>query len=175
LLLDAHSPDWRSHLTAESDLGEMLRKALGLERPQSVKETARKLIATYGAEKLVAAERDQEKLRNHEQLRLRTKFTDSPTLTLPLQNMQMSFYPSRNVPIDGIGTVYGNLIVTDAWGKLTSTGEALISHDFTSLIVSIGSGENLSEPLGDDWKLEIAPGWIAKSLAENANWVVQKP
>jgi hypothetical protein len=174
LLLDEHAPGWRQRLKADTDLGEQLRIALNIELPRALPAHARDCITKYNAQPLVAAERSREEKRIEQQRQLKALLIDGPILVLPLGQMQMSFDPGRNVPVEAVGTVYGNLVVSDSWGKLSSTGKAMITLDYKQLIVPVDADFDPSHPQGADWSLELAKEWDVKPSEGPGKWTVHK-
>ncbi|HWW59825.1 MAG TPA: hypothetical protein VN181_00530, partial [Thermoanaerobaculia bacterium] len=69
---------------------------------------------------------------------------------LPLRQMQMTFDPNGLQPLDDLGTVYRTITINDAWGKIVVTNGALLTSDFTRLIVPAN---------GDGWTLTLKEGW----------------
>lgn len=105
--------------------------------------------------------RQQELLRSSEHLarikRLRALFVDSPVLVLAAENqLNFSFNPNAQVPLDGLGTVYTGMQVSDSWGSMTTSKEALITSDYRRVLVPKPDSSGLS---GDGWTLQLKPGW----------------
>ena len=74
--------------------------------------------------------------------------------------MNMQFDPGNLVPINSLGTVYPNIRIVDDWGVLTVTkGGALMSGDFSRVIVP--APKKIAQPVidGDGWELRLNPGW----------------
>jgi hypothetical protein len=77
--------------------------------------------------------------------------------------MNIQFDPQNLIPIENIGTVYPNLRITDNWGILTVTNEALLSSDWQSIWISLPDNYTNQTETGNiksnDWVLELKKGW----------------
>lgn len=157
LLLDDAAPGWREGLTAETDLGGLLGRAVGFaahEDPLAVfAETASAYDGQAVADEEIAA--SQERAQADE--RWAARLVSGPILRLPVQNIRISFDPNTAHPLAGRGVIYPTAVITDAWGVLTVTDGALIDDDWSVVTVTAPpDGQTLS---GDGWSLEPAPGW----------------
>jgi hypothetical protein len=73
--------------------------------------------------------------------------------------MQMSFDPNTVQPIEGVGTVYPTLRITDAWGTLTVSDGALIDRAFKNVHVT-APADARARPLKEKaWELRLNEGW----------------
>ncbi|HET7434161.1 MAG TPA: hypothetical protein VFN10_05545 [Thermoanaerobaculia bacterium] len=124
-LIEMKDPNWTRTLKPGDDLGDVARRAW-------------KLDDTYGAAALRAEEEARDTKRRERQAALRKEFVEGPVLTLPLAQMEMQFDPNGLEPLEGVGTVYSNITISDAWGKLEAPEGALITSDFKKLIVPLG-------------------------------------
>ena len=73
--------------------------------------------------------------------------------------MNISFDPRNITPLENIGTVYPNLRVTDNWGILTVENGALLSLDWSHVVVSEPYKINDTIVEGDGWRLELGKDW----------------
>jgi hypothetical protein len=69
--------------------------------------------------------------------------------------MNVSFDPGNLIPLENYGTVYPNLRITDNWGILTVEGGALLSSDWTKVIVTVPEESNTNKVRGKGWTLEL--------------------
>ncbi len=174
MLLDAVDPQWRRRITPSSDLGEMLRSAYRVT-PRNVAEFEAR-VAAYAATRMVAEETSRAERFAAQQKELRAKLVEGPTLALPVASkFSYNFDPNGAVPIEGIGTVYHSLRVTDEWGVLeVEKGGALLVRGEGGI-----TGVRVPAPLetrdsvvGDGWKLTLNREWTV--VAEGAGYVVRK-
>ncbi len=158
LLLDAARPAWRSELGADADLGVLLARAHGIDVANSADLAARK--RRYDAEgSLRSAEETRERERITRLAAWRAALVDGPVLVLPLAKPSFQFNPQTLAALDGVGTVYPTLRLSDAWGELVVVegGAALVHADRKRATVALSrEGDGLS---GKGWTLTLKPGW----------------
>ena len=70
--------------------------------------------------------------------------------------MQFEFDPMQVTVIEGLGSIYTQTTVRDAWGELTASQGALIDPGFGRLTVSAPAADGLSGP---GWSLRLNPGF----------------
>ena len=161
LLLDAARPAWRKEVTAQSDLGEMLAHAYRVTVPAATQLDQR--IASYDAQRMVEEERARAARFLALQKELRAKLVDAPTLALPVgAQFSYGFDPNGAIPIDGVGTVYQSVRVTDEWGVLEveSGGALLLRNEQGITGVRVAAPPDAREPLqGGGWKLTLNAGF----------------
>ncbi len=142
-LIEMRDPRWTRKVKATDDLGELARRAWNVT--PAVANASR-----YGGE-AVRAEEDARTARKREQLaRMRARYVEGPTLRVPLRKMQMTFDPNKLQPFEDLGTEYGTIELTDVWGKISVTGGAVVSSDWTRMILPAN---------GDGYTLTLNPGW----------------
>ena len=96
-------------------------------------------------------------------------------LVVPLRKMQISFDPREVQPLEGLGTVYPSLRISDVWGILTVSKGALVSSDFTKVQL-VAPKDPHSLPLtGDGWKLELKEGWKLEPGKRQGDYVLSGP
>ena len=163
LLLDAADPQWRRGIKPTSDLGELLRSAYRVT-PRNVGELDARII-TYTAERMVAEEKSRAERFAAQLKELRAKLVDGPTLALPVASkFNYSFDPNGAIPIEGVGTAYHSLRVTDEWGVLeVESGGALLVRGERGI-----TGVRVPAP-GDLQNLTVGVGW---KLTLNSEWEV---
>jgi hypothetical protein len=161
LLLDAAGVPWRKSLKADSDLGELLRAAYRITPSRTAQLEAR--ISVYDAQRMVSEEKARVAERMAAQQQLRARLVDGPTLTFPvLSEFSYGFDPNAAIPLEGFGTAYRNLRVTDEWGTLTveGGGALLLRNERGVTGVVIAAPTSSASPLsGDGWKLVLRDGW----------------
>ena len=121
----------------------------------------------------------ESEIKHQEQIaRLNERFINKPVIIIHLQNMNIQYDPGNLVPIENIGTVYPNLRLTDNWGILTVTNEALLLSDWKNVLISLP--DNFSNQTGNriiksaDWALELKEGWILKPAQRNGSYILIK-
>jgi hypothetical protein len=163
LLLDAADPAWRTKLKSGPRLDQLLRAALRLPAPAPTQAAVQARAKLYDDGSLRAAEVAREAARQQRLAGYRAGLVAGPVLNLPLAKANRQFRPSTLVALDGLGTVYPTMRLTDAWGALEVTGGsgALLYKDFHRATVSL-QGADVTGLKGDGWTLSLSPGWSLK-------------
>lgn len=174
LLLDQFSPGWRRQLGGTAmDLGTRLREAGGFEVA-----TGDAALAAAAARHGGAALRETETARERERLaqleRNRARFVRGPVLTLALKHMSVQFNPSNLQPLDGVGTVYPTMRVTDDWGTLEVEEGAVMRSDWKAVILAAPDASG-DAPRGPGWKLALKPGWTLVPGTRPGDYVLKGP
>jgi hypothetical protein len=160
LLLDAAgSGAWRQQARAGEDLGELLRKAMSLQLPQTPAGEVVLRAKAYDGETLRSAEVARDAAARQRVAAWRKKLVEGPVLRLPLQKVQIQFDPGNLVPLGEAGTVYPTARLADDWGTLTVTGGVLVDGGWKSASVAATSATQGRSPSGDGWELQLNPGW----------------
>lgn len=175
LLLDDFAPGWRKHLNGTpADLGTRLRDGAGIE--VAMGEPALAAAASrYDGTTLRAAETSREEKRQEQLKRNRARFVDGPVLTLALAHMSVQFNPSNLQPLDGVGTVYPTMRITDDWGTLEVDGGAVMRSDWKAVIVAAPKVPKGARIEGAGWKLDLKPGWTLTPGARDGDYVLKGP
>lgn len=176
LLLDAAGKPWRRGLNAKSDLPAIAAKAFRIRDVDP--STADSRTARYAAARMIAEERARESRRLATEVRLRAKFIDGPTVTIPVASkFNYSFDPNGATPLQNVGTVFESSRVTDDWGVLDVSGGGVLMRrsggPITAVVLS-APAENTPPLKGDGWELHLAPGWSVRRGARNGDWIVER-
>ncbi|PYS93010.1 MAG: hypothetical protein DMF64_06730 [Acidobacteria bacterium] len=178
ILLDATGANWRKGLTAQADLGVLLAQAAQIKVPAALKELAARRGEEYDGRELRAAEDARERARAARLTAYRARLVTGPTLVLPLtEQVQYSFNPNNLVPLEGLGTVYPTLRVSDAWGILEVSNGALMARDgrAVSKVYVAAPTDAQTRPLkGDGWTLQLNDGWRVAPAERKGDFVLQK-
>lgn len=152
LLLDQFLPNWRQGLGAYT-AADRLRAAI---RPEAFDpgqfET---LAARYGGPAIAAQEAARAREQADRIAAVRQRFASGPRLVLPVRALQMEFDPNAVTPVPGLGNIYSTLTVRDAWGELRASDGALISADFTRIVLAAPNQDGLSGP---GWSVSLVAG-----------------
>jgi len=177
MLLDRLKPGWREGYTLEDDLGDAMSQALSLKPASDLKARATVRMKTYGGEDVEAQERRRDQRRRQRIQEARARFVDGPTLRIPLSQMQIEFNPNNLQPVDGVGTVYPTLRISDLWGILEATDGALVSADWTWVAVPVAATwDGRFDKRHPGWSLELKPGWTAQPIEKTKQWrLVRQP
>jgi hypothetical protein len=177
VLLDAAGKTWRKGLNAQSDLSAIAARAYNISDVNSSSADAR--IARYSATRMIADERARETRRLAIEAKLRAKFVDGPTLTIPAASkFNYSFDPNGATPLQNVGTVFESSRVTDDWGVLdVSSGGVLMRRNnglIKAVVLSTLPAGDAPPISGDGWKLDLAPGWSVVRGARSGDWTVER-
>ena len=174
LLLDVADAQWRKRVRADSDLGALLGAAYRIT-PRSTAELDRR-IGAYAAERMVAEEKVRAEQFAAQQKELRAKLVDGPTLLLPVAgSFSYGFDPNGAIPIEGVGTAYQSLRVTDDWGVLEveSGGALLLRGDAGITGVRVPAPSSAEHPfVGNGWKVAVNAAWTV--VPDGKGFRVQK-
>jgi len=119
-----------------------------------------------------------ETIRENEKLKklkdYKETFLQKPTLQINFIKMSISFNPNNISPLENFGTVYPTLRVTDNWGVLTVTKGALLSSNWSNVIVT--EPQKISNIIveGDGWKLELNESWEVKKTGRKYSLLKNK-
>ena len=175
LLLDAATDNWRAKLTKDTDLAALLTQSIHFTVPAETAALAAERAGKYGGPELAKAEDDREEERRARVANYRARFIEGPVLTIPLQKMNMQFDPGNLVPLEARGTVYPNIRIVDEWGVLTVThGGALMSSDFTGVIVPAPVDLEARPLQGDGWTLELKAGWKIRTGKCSSDYILRR-
>ncbi|MFZ1086078.1 MAG: hypothetical protein WAN35_14020 [Terracidiphilus sp.] len=172
LLLDRYSPGWYRKLKIGDGYGTLLAAALHYRLPANLHQDAERQAALYGGVALRATEVEIDKKRQQILAQNRAKFVDGPTLTLPFRKMRVQFDPRTLQPLEGAGTVYGKMRISDEWGVLEASSGALMKTDWSAVIVVAPAASEGSSLKGDGWTLELKPGWKILPAARKGDFIL---
>jgi hypothetical protein len=171
LLLDVRLPGWRKRVNAKADLAAMLGGTVTSTSAVAVDQRA----VVYGGAALRLLETERDVRSKEEKQKYRKLLADGPTLTLPnAGKFNYSFDPNGLVPLEGLGTVYPTLEVTDAWGALSVQQGALLASDFESVRVAAPASVGGTHLTGPGWTLDVAAGWRVVPGDKAGSFVLKK-
>jgi hypothetical protein len=163
LLLDDTYEGWRRGLSAGSDLGDLLGRALSISASTPTREEAEKRSLRYEGGELREAETEREAARQAKLVEYTKAFVTDPALVLPCGNeISYSFNPGELVPLAGQGTVFPTVRVVCEWGILEASQGALLVTDGGRITGAriVAPKDPAARPLAaNGWTLELAPGW----------------
>jgi hypothetical protein len=172
LLLDRYTPGWHRKLKIGDRYDTLLAAALHLQLPNNLHQAAERQAAFYEGAALRASELDRDRKRQQILARNRAKFVDGPILVLPFRKMRIQFDPRTLQPLEGAGTVYGKMRISDEWGILEASNGALMKTDWSAVIVAAPAVSEGSSLKGDGWTLELKPGWKVAPAARKGDFVL---
>ncbi|NNF43515.1 MAG: hypothetical protein HKN62_10805 [Phycisphaerales bacterium] len=165
LLLDRARPGWREHVDGSSDLGRMLRAAVGWRLPPraQLEAEAERRSEAYGGAEVAAEEIARDDARQARVAALRARFFDGPVLVVDLSGgTNYTFNPHDVHALDGLGTYYGTFRLAGPFGILEAPGGALMietKRGRRRVTVPLPNDRDRDTPpvAGPGWTLELAP------------------
>ncbi len=175
LLLDSMRADWRETVrTSHRDLADLLLERAGLTLPEKIEAAADERAPRYGSGELAAQEDRRAQAHRDLVKNYPEKLVDGPILIVPLHKMNMQFDPGNLVPLDSLGTVYPNIRIVDDWGILTvSKGGALMSGDFSRIVVAAPKKTAPPPIAGDGWNLRLNAGWAVGPAERKGDFAIR--
>ncbi len=169
-LLDAAGKNWRTGLTRETDLGQLLARADEVQVPAAVnKEEALRRAQRYDGSEVVAIETEQEVKHQARVAAARKAFVDGPVLVLPVgQEFNYTYDPNA---------YEGEIQVTDEWGLLKTTEGALVVREdgrFVRVQVPAPTDASKTPLTGKGWTLELNPQWKLAAEGRPGDFAARK-
>ncbi|PKP35305.1 MAG: hypothetical protein CVU00_02970 [Bacteroidetes bacterium HGW-Bacteroidetes-17] len=162
-LLDEVSDAWRKKLIPDSDFGELLKDCYKIELEDINQKSIEQLAGLYDYETVLDFESRREENRLVRIQSLKEKLINNLVLKIELKEMGIQFDPRDLLPLKNYGTVYHTIRVTDEWGILDVSEDALLSDDWKTITVSATKfkiNNNFIE--GNGWNLKLNEGWRIK-------------
>ena len=162
-LLDEVSDSWRKKLNPNSDLGALLKDCYKIELNDFNQKKIEQLTVLYDYDKVLDFETKREEKRILRIKSLTEKLINNPILKINLKEMGIQYDPREVQPLKNYGTVYHTIRVTDEWGILDVSEDALMSDDWKTITVSAAKfkiNNNFIE--GNGWNLTLNEGWKIK-------------
>jgi hypothetical protein len=170
VLLDQHLSTWRENIRPSFSFSKTLGTALALQTasPQTDELKANELTVVakrYQGDALLISEQNKTAQQKQQREGYIAKLVEGKVLRLPLgEAMSMSFNPQKVFSLSPYGTVYPEITLIDAWGKISVSQEALLSSDFAFIAVALNPAESPSSTQdrlqGEGWELVLNPGWL---------------
>jgi hypothetical protein len=171
LLLDSRLPEWRTKLSAQSDLSALLASTLAPHAAASAEARA----LHYGAAAIRSAETQRAQKAEAAKARYRARLVEGPTLLLPGgKKFAFSFNPSTLVSLGDANTVYPTFHASAEWGTLDVTDGVLVPTDFSGATVAAPKTTQGPHLEGPGWTLDLKAGWRVVPGARAGSYTVAK-
>ena len=162
-LLAKKQPNWHQIINRRTNLTDFFGQAFGIGQDSLNRVDLEKIRTDYNyafisKEESVREEEEKKLLLTYQKI-----FIKDTTLRIKFENMNMSFGYLTARSLEGHGTVYPNIEISDNWGKLEAVEGALILSDWSEVWVSkplLFDGNNIA---GEGWKLTLKDGWKLQS------------
>jgi hypothetical protein len=176
LLLDEVSSTWRKNLRATDDLAALVLTASKATLPSDLAFAAKQRATVYDEDGALSRNEEKRELDRREQEKTYlARFVAGPVLTIPLRKMNMQFDPRNVVPLGEHGTIYPAIRIVDVWGVLdVKSNGALISSDFSKIVVPAPAEPRRQHPKSDGWTLELNAGWLVEASQRPGSYTVRQ-
>jgi len=162
---------WNLKITDDTNLTDFFMKSLGISVPVKLCPVC---FSQYGFEKITDEETRREAEKEQRLSEYKTIFTRNAHLEIKLEKMNISFDPRNLIPLEGYGTVYPTMRITDNWGILTVTGGALLGSNWDKITLSEPVQIATSTVSGKGWILELNKGYSVEKDPGGRNFLLKK-
>lgn len=173
LLLDAAGKTWRPDAKPTTNLGTLLADAYQIKLPDLTADEVETRAERYQGKQLKAKEQDRDAKRQKEIAQAKARYVDGPILILPLTKPQFSFTYANLIPLEGVGTVYPTITLSDQWGSLEANHGALMATDMKQARLPAPTSKD-DLMTGDGWKLKLNSGWKIVPGKPDGDYTVTK-
>lgn len=170
LMLDDADPAWRHKLNSGRRLDELLADAMKLDLPAGDAVAARARLYDDGTLRTHEEQRDRER-----QARLaayKARLVDGAVLILPVKHGNYQFNPQTLVPLEGYGTIYPTMRLTDDWGALEIDHGGCLIREADKQATVTAKGADSVGTSGDGWRLTLNKGWQVRPGARPGDLTV---
>lgn len=170
-LLSKYDKYWNHQTDNNTNLTDFFIKSFGLEIPDNPGE---EIMVQYGLLTISAEETKREERIRQLISDYKAKFIEQPHLVIRFEKMSVSFDPRNIMPIEGFGTVYPTMRVSDNWGILTVTGGALLGTNWDKITLSEPTLTNGNKVAGDGWTIDLNSGYSIEKSSHDKNYSIRK-
>jgi hypothetical protein len=170
-LLNSSYKDWNKQITDTTNLTNFFIKAFGLTIPVKL---CPECLSKYGFEKILNEETGREVEKEKQIAELKRKYIELPHLGIKFEKMNISFDPRNLVPLEGYGTYYPSMRISDNWGILTVTGGALLGTNWDKVILSEPTMIKSDTISGKGWSLYLNKGYSVERNISDGNYYLKK-
>lgn len=170
-ILNLKDKTWNRQISDTTNLTSYFIGAFGLTVPVILCPDC---LNKYGSERIINEETKREEDRVKQITEFKKVFVEQPHLEIRLEKMNISFDPRNIVPVEGYGTVYPTMRISDNWGILTITGYALLGSNWDRVTVSEPAMVTANRVTGSGWILELNEGYIVKKDKSDRNYTLLK-
>jgi hypothetical protein len=174
LLRTMKDPLWNQKVDANTKLTHIFVKEFGITLPENLDAYAAREAIQYGSIDITDEETTRQAANQKRVDDLKKKLILDSHLDLFFEQMQVSFNPTEVISLDEHGTVYPEIRVTDKWGILTVTSDALMSPSWNKITVTHPDKIEGRLAAGAGWTLELNTDRYELVKDANGNFLVSK-
>jgi hypothetical protein len=163
--------EWNKQITDTTNLTDYFIRAFGLSVPVILCPDC---LARYSYKDILDEETTREEEKVKQIAEFKKTFIEKPHLEILLEKMDMSFDPRNIIPIEGYGSVYPVMNITDNWGILTVTGGALLSKNWDKVTVGEPAVISSEKITGEGWTLELNAAYKVEKILSGGKYIVKK-
>jgi len=171
ILLSRSDKYWNQQTDSNTNLTDFFIKSFNLNIPDTIGE---EIMNQYGLPDINTFETKREERIKQLTLEYKAKFIEQPHLEIRFEKMSVSFDPRNTMPIEGFGTVYPTLRVSDNWGILTVSNGALLGTNWDTISVSEPTLITKDKVAGDGWTIDLNSGYIVEKNSSDKNYSLKK-
>jgi hypothetical protein len=170
-ILSSLSKNWNKEITDTTNLTDYFTKAFRLSIPVNL---CADCMSQYGYERILNEETKREEENEQRIAAYKKILIEQPHLVIKLEKMNISFDPRNIVPIEGYGTVYPSMRISDVWGILTVKGGALLGSNWDRVNISEPSMNGKDTISGNGWVLVLNNAYIVEKNFSDGNYTIRK-
>jgi len=163
-LLRTHNNTWNKQITSETNLTDYFIKQFSLVLPVDVTKAFQEIGQAYKLKTIESEETQRDAAKKQLISQYKDKFITQPHFEIVFEKKSTSFDSRNLTPLEGYGTVYPTITVSDNWGLLTVRNVGgLMSLNRDKITVTAPLTMEGNRIGGEGWTLEL-----------NSNYQVQK-
>ena len=170
-LLSKSDKYWNKQIDNNTNLTDFFIKSFRLHIPDTL---GVEIINQYGLSKINPDETIREERINQLKVEYKAKFIEQPHLEIWFEEMSVSFDPRNILPIEGYGTVYPTLRVSDNWGILNVSDGALLGTNWDKITISEPTLINKDKVIGNGWTIDLNSGYFIEKNSSDKNYSLKK-
>jgi hypothetical protein len=171
ILLSKSDKYWNKQIDNNTNLTDFFIKSFNLSIPEN---QGVDIINQYGFSKINPDETKREERIKQLTVEYKAKFIEQPHLEIRFEKMSVSFDPRNIMPIEGYGTVYPTLRVSDNWGILTVSNGALLGTNWDKITVCEPTLINKDKVVGNGWTIDLNTGYFVEKNSSDKNYSLKK-
>jgi hypothetical protein len=170
-LLNKSDKYWNRRTDNNTNLTDFFIRSFRLHIPDTL---GVETMDQYGLLKINSEETGREERIKNIMAQYKAKFIEQAHLEIRFEKMSISFDPRNIMPLEGYGTVYPTLRVSDNWGILTVTDGALLGAGWDKVTVSEPTLINKDKVAGNGWTIDLASGYFVEKNSSDGNYSLKK-